>query len=900
MILALVFLLTVAGPAWAELGLPDAIGRPVTRVEIANRSREPTAEIRRLFLLRAGDAYDPRAVQRSLLLLSQKPSIRNVVVQGEPDGEGVVVRVEVRPEALVRSVAFRGNCVLEDAQMATRLKTRVDRPVRPVYLAADADTIRELYKARGFPRAAVDPRVARDEEDHWAVVTFRIEEGEPRRILRVEIPQPLAMTEERALALVGLHAGDPASEPQLRDGVERLVKVLRREGYPEARAAHSSFRSEAGGVVLVLRVVAGERVDVRIEGMDEWTASPLRDLAESRYGEPLDEEWARRVADEMEDSLRGEGYRSASVTPEFGHRYGRRRLTFHVARGPRVHVERVTFEGNDAIPADRLEPYMSVLVGGLFGPPAYTQGALERDLRVLREYYASHGFLDAQVEVAELTVSPSGEARLRLRVREGPRYELGRVSFAIDGALTEEEARRLADLDPGSTADPGALQQARLSLLEKLEQEGYADRKVTYDTHRRSDPARLDVTYAVTTGERVHFGRVVVGGNARTQTKVIRRELTFERGAPWSEKATMRSRQQLYRLGFFERVQVERLGPLREDGVQDVLVQVAEQDAGSVTFGLGYGTEEGVKGFGELSHANLFGSGRSLGFRAEFDRFNESYAVNFREPWLFDRPYDLRLSLVKSFEDRKTFNRSSLGFQASLEKEVTENILASLLYTLESNRLSSVTEEAESVEGTYLLSAIGPVVAWDSRDDPFNPRRGYYHTFQAEWASDLLGSQVRYERYLGTVSGFFTMRDFTLALLARGGIAFTLGQTADLPVNKRFFLGGRTTVRGFGRDEVGPKADDGTPLGGDVMLNLKAEIRFPLYGSFGGALFWDAGNVWDRRRESPAYGELRQAVGGGLRYNTPVGPLSLDVGVKLRRREDEAPWAWHFTVGNVF
>jgi len=397
---------------------------------------------------------------------------------------------------------------------------------------------------------------------------------------------------------------------------------------------------------------------------------------------------------------------------------------------------------------------------------------------------------------------------------------------------------------------------------------------------------------------------VVVSGNARTRTHVILRELDLPEGAPWNPDAVAEGRRKLYRLGFFQRVDIQPLAAAPGVEERDVLVTVVEQDAGAFSFGLGYGTEEHIKGFAGVSHSNLLGTGRSLGTRADFDRFDQSYSVNFREPWFLGVPVAFNASLVKSYETRDSYDLSSFAVRLSLERQVTEHFHAALEYSLSSNSLSNVDEDAvltrEDAGGNYILSAVGPVLAWDSRDDAFNPRRGYYHTAQAEWAYDFLGSEVEYGRYLASVSGFFTGGPVTLALLARGGVAALFGQTADLPINKRFFLGGRSSVRSFRRDELGPKGANGDPVGGDTMINLRSELRFPIRNKFAAALFWDAGNVWNRSFESVDVADLRHAVGPSFRYLTPVGPLALDVGFNPSPRKDEDRYEWFFTVGNVF
>ncbi|MGB3399921.1 MAG: BamA/TamA family outer membrane protein, partial [Candidatus Deferrimicrobiaceae bacterium] len=144
---------------------------------------------------------------------------------------------------------------------------------------------------------------------------------------------------------------------------------------------------------------------------------------------------------------------------------------------------------------------------------------------------------------------------------------------------------------------------------------------------------------------------------------------------------------------------------------------------------------------------------------------------------------------------------------------------------------------------------------------------------------------------------FFRKNSFVVS--GRAGIARPFGDTPEVPIQKRFFLGGRTTVRGFKEDSLGPQAPDGNPTGGDYMVNGNVELRFPVRYGFILALFLDAGSVWFEG--DPVNGfDLRESVGLGLRYITPVGPVALDYGWKLDRREGESPGELHFTIGAVF
>ncbi len=895
-------LLAAFWPCAAAGWMPWA-GARIVRIDMDNATRVRNREILNLLGLKEGRTLDPRRLERGIALVARKTEVGRLVVHGRETPDGVVVRVEVRPRLLARAVEVTGVPRRLRKRLEALLQTRVDRPVREPLLRKDRESLREAMREEGYPRARVWAEVLPDPSGQWARVTFRVEAGEPERITSVEVPGGIPLEPWRLRALLGLGPGDPASRTRLREGVERVLGLLWDEGYPEARLeGQAAFEPGRGGVVLRLPLVAGRPVRIRLTGFEGWLLRDLRRALRARFGRVVDRDWCEDAARLLEARLRDRGYREARVGWVVRSGEPARTVEFRIAAGPRFRVRRVRFVGNRSLRARRLRRYMALVQGGVVGPPVYTDRALARDLRVLQDYYATKGFWDARVELGAFTVSAEGDVDLTLRVHEGVRYAWSRLDLEVRG-VDAGPVERVIRGHMGRWADRGALERARQAVLQMLGSQGYPDARAAFEVTKDPQRGAVDTVFRVEAGRRVRFGRVVVAGNVRTQTKVVRRELAFRRGDPWDPAAVRESRQRLYRLGFFQRVRIGPAAAPDREGFQDVLVEVEEQDAGVLEFGLGYGTEEGVKGSVRVAHANLQGYGRFLGLRMDYDRFDRSVAVNFREPWLFNHPLDLRLSLVRRTETRDAYHLSALGFQASLERAFGPRAKGSVLYTLESNELSDVSEEAAEAgadTGSYLLSSVGPVVVWDSRDDPFNPRRGFYHSFQAEWASDLLGSEVRFERYVASVSGFFSYGRATLALQGRGGIAFTLTQAADLPVNKRFFLGGRSSVRGFRRDEIGPKDAAGDPVGGDVMVNLRAELRWRWKKRFGIAVFWDGGNVWNRSLGSPDYTDLRQGAGLGVRFETPVGPLALDLGFKLDRRGGEDPYVWHFTVGNVF
>jgi outer membrane protein insertion porin family len=185
------------------------------------------------------------------------------------------------------------------------------------------------------------------------------------------------------------------------------------------------------------------------------------------------------------------------------------------------------------------------------------------------------------------------------------------------------------------------------------------------------------------------------------------------------------------------------------------------------------------------------------------------------------------------------------------------------------------------------------------RDNPFDPSSGSLHGITLKFASKAYLSESEFIKGTFQSSWFFLLKKrIVFAFSLKGGAAYSFGETDELPLIERFFLGGRTTVRGYGHDLLGPKGADNTPTGGNVFALVNGEFRIPIRKGFGIVTFIDAGNVWIRTNDVDA--GLKYTAGLGLRYATPVGPVRLDYGHKLNREQDESTGEFHFSFGHAF
>jgi outer membrane protein assembly factor BamA len=215
----------------------------------------------------------------------------------------------------------------------------------------------------------------------------------------------------------------------------------------------------------------------------------------------------------------------------------------------------------------------------------------------------------------------------------------------------------------------------------------------------------------------------------------------------------------------------------------------------------------------------------------------------------------------------------------------------------EVERVSTRYEEDDSTQQDLLH---GITVGWlrDRRDDPFYTTRGYYANVNCEVSGIVFPSDVDYVRPTAQMRSYRAIAGVMLAAAVRAGMVKPFAPSDEVPVYKRFYCGGASSVRGYSERAIGPVDEDGNPLGGRYLVEISAELRFPLYSMLGGVVFVDGGNIWQEYDEIPL--GLRWGIGAGLRVKTPLGSVRLDYGFKIDRREDEPAGSLHFAIGEAF
>jgi outer membrane protein insertion porin family/translocation and assembly module TamA len=385
------------------------------------------------------------------------------------------------------------------------------------------------------------------------------------------------------------------------------------------------------------------------------------------------------------------------------------------------------------------------------------------------------------------------------------------------------------------------------------------------------------------------------------------------------------SQRRLYGMELFQFANVQPAEPQSQPSEVPIKVTVAEGKHQRVNFGAGYGTEEKARADAEYHHLNFLGGARSAGAHVRWSSLDRGIRLDFNQPYLF-RPH---FSLAVEGQDWRTYTpayrsvvtggkvtvthreneRNSWSVSMTNERDtsaITTNVLNDP--TLR-NDLIALGLDPRTNEQRGTLAAAGFDIQRSTADNLLNAHRGYQLAFHAEQAGKLLPGTFHYYAASADARHYLPFSD-TIVLASRvqiGNIRPVGEDRTNVPFSKKYFLGGATSIRGWGRYEVSPLGASGLPIGGNSMVAFSEELRAVVSGNFGGVLFLDGGNVW---ADSGAFDlhDLRYAVGPGLRYQTPIGPIRFDVGYQLNPipglmingQPQTRRWRVHFSIGQAF
>ena len=868
-------------------------------------------ELTGLIKVRPGGRLTREGVRASIRGLYEKSIFREVsAFTREADGK-VDLLFFLRPLPQVAEIEVAGAKRFTPAQIISASRLKRGSAVEEKDLSDAEEAVRSLLARKGFVRGTASVSVACNVENGGGKVLVTVAEGEPGTVGNLRLQGVTRFTPDEMARFLGVEAGKPHDFRRWEEGLSRLRSEYKRAGFLTVHVSESVGRCEPSSDLLcpAVQVEEGPLYDVRWEGVAAFTPARLAEVAGLRGDEEISEgALVHDLRERLVAFYRGRGYLlfDAAVGVEEPSA-GRTPLIVTVVEGKRGYIEDVRFSGNRGLSGKVLRGQMTTRGRGPFhwitSSGEYREENWNDDLNAIVGLYQKSGYARMKVLGVDNTWDDRGGIVKTIRVEEGPRYRVREIVFRGNDHFLRAEFLAQIRNKEGEYLDYAGAEADQEALAAHYRDSGYLDVRVESEVLFDAEPSSV-LRFMIVEGPRYRLGNIVVRGTLLTQAAAILRENPIAPGGTTGEKDLLRFQQAVYATGLYKSVRVQRV-KRPEEGVLDLVFEVEETLFFEVEFGGGWGTDTGFRGLLGAKEKNLDGLGRSVSVQATMSQKEQKLIGDLRQPWIFGNRWKWEGGLTGLYDkaERVSFDFRKVSVVASITRKVLERSSVSLQYELSRDQVTNVAPGAilsREDQGSATIAAVRALAVLDFRDDPFNPRKGTLLSGSAELATLPFGSEVDYYKLSGQGSFYISVfRHSVIVLSGRAGMAHAFGRTQEVPIQKRFFLGGRTTVRGFKEETLGPKGADGTPTGADLMVNLNSELRVPLRYGLIGAVFVDAGSVWFSG--DPVNGfDLRKTSGLGLRYVTPVGPIGLDYAWKLDRHEGESAAEWHFTIGAAF
>jgi outer membrane protein assembly complex protein YaeT len=575
-------------------------------------------------------------------------------------------------------------------------------------------------------------------------------------------------------------------------------------------------------------------------------------------------------------------------------------------------LKELTIPGNDHFTSGELAEILTTQERPWYAPwrsrPVFEPGAFSADLDRLRRFYQSKGYYEAEVNHDLIVEREANLVTAIIRISEGEPVRVAEMLVkVIDLPELEPELRLLLPklpLGEGKVLDEQAYQQTEAGLREYFYDRGRARVEIKRKAEVVLDKREARVFYDVHAGPSSHFGNTTVTGVKDVAPEIVLREQPYKPGDPFSGKALRELEENLRKLDLFSQIQINLQTPPADPATVPIEIRVEEKPPREILVGIGYGSEDQLRGQLRWRHNNWLGGGRKLDIGAKASFIAREIDLTFLQPHFLSPKNRFLLNFGPKQFDEPGYLLNTVRLQPRLERRFTDRLTGFLNYRLDYDRLSQVPSATKQLLDEFtkegMLSGLSTGIIWNTVDDPFNPTRGGILSFSAEQVGGFLGGRFDFFKLAGEAKGYYPLAEKTvLASRLKIGFADPFNGSREVPLFERFYAGGSDSVRGYERRRLGPLSVADDPVGGRSLIEGSLEVRRQFSETIGGALFLDFGQVSVRSFDFPV-DDLRFAAGFGIRYATPVGPLRFDIGFPFRPPKGDRSWQIHFSIGQSF
>jgi len=729
--------------------------------------------------------------------------------------------------------------------------------------------------------------------------------------------------------------GDTVDKKEISDSIRELFKL----GY------FQDIQVGKDGDVLVITVIERPTIsEIKIEGNKSIKSEDLKKglkqvgLAEEEIFQQVSLD---SIQQELERQYFSQGRYSAKIKVKIDPQPRNRILvTIDIKEGEISKIKHINIVGNKVFDDSQLlllfelrpEPWYT-----LWGSSdKYSKEKLAGDLERLRSWYLDRGYINFNIDSTQVSITPDREnIYITVNINEGSQFTIKDIKFVGDLVIPEDEINELVLIKVDETFSRKTIKATENLILRRLSGEGYVFSNVKGEQHVDIEGNKVTVTFYIETGQRAYVRRINFYGNVKTEDEVLRREMRQIEGGAASSYQIEQSRIRLNRLGYFKNVFVDTV-PISGLGDQvDVNYTVEEQPSGAITASIGFSQGDGFIVGGSLSQNNFLGTGNGVSLSINSSKYRNMVNFGFIDPYYtvdgVSRGYNMSYSETDyDSTDITNYNIDTKSAGVTFGYPLSEVSHLKFGLNLVNSSIQQGADPANVIADYFsenehdVLNFMG-VIGWSKSElnRGLLPTKGFSHGLSLDLSlpgSDTFFYKLHYrgQYFLPVVS------DYILRFHTRVGYVGSYGETEEVPFYEYFYSGGFGSVRGFSDNSLGPQALQSNnrydPYGGNVLTEAGVELLLPMpftegQSSLRTVLFWDLGNVFNSNCNSdddglgkdlviqcskPKFNKLRQSIGLGLTWITPVGPLTFSLAKPVKKEDNDEVQVFQFSLGAPF
>ena len=893
------------------------------------------SELYEILPLKIHQPLSMAAVRASIERLFATGRYADIQVDAEPYQNGVILRFLTKNSWFIGSVSAVGSLSNPNpGQLENATRLDLGQPYTEAKLQEAVAGQQRLLESNGLYGRGIHPVMDYDRAHQQVNFRFEVDSGKRAHFAPPVLTGELKMDPGKIAGATKfrrwiIHTWKPVTQTRVVEGIAGVRALYDQQNRLEAKVALDSLIYDAGtnSALPAIHIDAGPRIEVRTTGA-KLSQKKLRRYVPVFEEHAVDHDLLVEGARNLRDYFQSDGYFDAEVEfKEEGVVDDKSSIDYLVSPGKRHKLVAIEIRGNRYFDTETIRERMFLQKSSFLQFPhgRYSESLLSRDEDSIVNLYQSNGFRDVRVadRLENDYRGKAGDMAVSLTIDEGPQYFVNHLE--VEGIRSLDQAAILTMLNCTQDQPFSEFNVAvdRDTILAQYFDNGFPNATFEWSSKPAGKPNLVDLRFTVGEGNRESVREVIVNQGAlkTTRPSLIYRSLHMNPGDPLSPTAITETQRRLYDLGVFSRVDTAIQNPDGESTHKYVLYEMEEARRYSFAAGLGaqltriggcttcLDAPAGQTGFSprvslDFTRSNLWGLAHSISLRTRVSTLERRGLLTYTWP-RFRNQERLNVSFTGLYEDSsdiRTFSYKREEGSAQLSQRISKATTFFYRYTYRRVGIDQATLKITPfliplLSQPVRLGLVAGGFIHDRRDDPVDPHKGIYTTLDVGLAEHIVGSQRNFLRFLARNATYHPLgKKLVLARSTEFGDIYAFRYSGDvlaaIPLPERFFGGGGTSNRGFPENQAGPRDPvTGFPLGGTAVFFNQTELRFPLIGdNIAGVLFHDAGNAYSslgnlsfrvRQRNLQDFDYMVHAVGFGIRYRTPVGPIRVDLAYSI-------------------